>query len=142
MNAGDLPGGAPANRRDLIEALENLGYDCHPGVASDWRDTMQDDAMRVAVAMLDCDVAFVDDDGNFGVEGDDGRVIIIDPAEDDEAEFPDIGDLVAAIDEIVASRDAFAASMTVADAARQDRAYGRCRELQKQIARAQEALHA
>lgn len=140
MNVGEFPEGMPAGRRELIATLEGLGYDTQSDVATNWREAMPDDAMRVAIAMLDSVVVFVDDDGSLKGEAEDGTITTIEPA--DAADFPDIGDLVAAIDEIVASRDAFLKSMSDEDRARQDRAYDRCRELQKQIANAQEALHA
>lgn len=144
MNGGELPNGMPAERRELIAKLEELGFDTQAGVVPNWREAMPDDAMRVAIAMLDAVVVFVDDDGSFKAEGEDGTVTVIDPT--DEADFPDIGELVTAIDEVVAARDAFLSSTTPAtiieSALRQDRAIDRCRDLQKQIATAQEALHA
>jgi hypothetical protein len=147
MNAGEMPEGMPASRRALIARLEGLGYDTEAGVAANWREAMDDAAMRVAIAMLDSVVVFVDDNGNFKAESEDGTITVIDPAADEAAaDFPDIGELVAAIDEVVAARDAFLNGTTPAtiieSALRQDRAIDRCRELQKQIAKAQEALHA
>lgn len=133
MNTGEMPEGMTPERRDLIGTLESLGYDTLPGIQKDWanwREVLADDQLRVIIA-------------NLSAKQDLERAAAAEAQSDelnkgDGTELPDISELVAAIDEIVASRDAFSASMNVEDCARQDRAYDRCRELQKQIAKAQE----
>lgn len=50
MNIGEFPEGMSLVRRDLIETLEMIGYDCFPGVAANWRDGLSDGRLMAEVA--------------------------------------------------------------------------------------------
>ncbi|MER9870253.1 hypothetical protein NKJ35_24300 [Mesorhizobium sp. M0136] len=56
MNVGEHPAGMSAERRDLIETLECLGYDTMPGVQrdwADWRDRLSDDQLRTTITNME-----------------------------------------------------------------------------------------
>ncbi|RWK94506.1 MAG: hypothetical protein E5X86_26610 [Mesorhizobium sp.] len=56
MNVGEHPEGMSAERRDLIETLECLGYDTMPGVQrdwADWRDNTSDDQLRTIITNIE-----------------------------------------------------------------------------------------
>lgn len=50
---GNHPEGMTAERRDLIETLEQRGYDLHEGVPKDWRDALTLDVLACEIARLD-----------------------------------------------------------------------------------------
>lgn len=122
MNAGEFPQGMSPERRDLIETLECLGFDEDEAAACDWRSEFSDDAMRAAI----------------------DRLTPVEPAPasttDDDVDFPDIGEVAAAMDEIAEAADAIVKSFSTTAMPRLAGAIARCRELQKQITKAREAF--
>ncbi|MCA0027372.1 MULTISPECIES: hypothetical protein [unclassified Mesorhizobium] len=52
MNAGAWPEGMSAERRDLIETLECLGFDQDVAGAGDWRTVFSDVDLRSAIDRL------------------------------------------------------------------------------------------
>ncbi|WP_181174434.1 MULTISPECIES: hypothetical protein [unclassified Mesorhizobium] len=57
MNIGEFPQGMTAERRDLVETLECLGFDTDAQAIGDWRTTFSDDDLRAAIERLSSEVA-------------------------------------------------------------------------------------
>lgn len=87
-------------RQELIAELEGLGYDTMPGVAKDWPDwrtRLTDAELRGIIDTLHAQFADRDLAEHVAAEA---------PAEADDAEFPDVGEMIAVIREVVAASDA------------------------------------
>lgn len=139
MNIGEHPEGMSAERRDLIETLECLGYDTMPGVQrdwSDWRDRLPDEQLRAIIANIK-DMPEAPD-------------TLIEAKHGADNEYPDISEMVEAITKSEAAlaaiqrqQEAGLIDLTPLKAAAGKRvltdALHSCRTILSQIAKAQEA---
>lgn len=122
MNAGEFHKGMSAERRDMIETLECLGFDEDDAAACDWRSDFSDADLRATIDRLT------------------PAEPAPDPPSDDDIDLPDIGEVAAAMAEIADASDAIIKNYGAAAMPRLASAVERCRDLQKQITKAQEAF--
>ncbi|TPL30210.1 hypothetical protein [Mesorhizobium sp. B2-4-7] len=146
MNVGEFPAGMSAERRDLIETLEALGYDTWC-IQKGWREDLSDNQLRSTIDNIDQIIGEKEALQSITAEVLSAAARHTPYEAADDVEFPDVGELVEAMQEMVDASDAYDAADTPANEQRVFAALDRQKQLLTEIDKATpgsqvEAAHA